>query len=85
MAKVQLTRRANCVGGLYGRNGVGPCDATLDAEFVLPQFVAAALIRKISTNDFKLPRADREWHWFAKLPDSVIARIEQIVFEAFQR
>ena len=57
----------------------------IDAEFDLPQFVAAALVRKISTNDFKLPPADRKRHWFAKLPDSVIARCEQIVQEAFQR
>lgn len=54
----------------------------IDSEFDIPQMDASALVRKIAGNDFQLPPADRER--FKKLPDSVIARCEQIVFEAFQ-
>jgi hypothetical protein len=86
MTKGQLTRRAERIGvGSYmGGTGWDVAMRHIDAEFDLPQFVAAALVRKIATNDFKLPPSDREWYWFAKLPDSVIARIEQIVCGAFQ-
>ncbi|MGE8160411.1 hypothetical protein ACQKRQ_09640 [Paraburkholderia sp. NPDC080076] len=53
----------------------------IDAEFDLPQFEASALVRRIAANRFRLPTADRAK--FQKLPDKVIARIEDIVFEAY--
>ncbi|MGT2469314.1 hypothetical protein [Paraburkholderia terrae] len=53
----------------------------LDAELDLPQFEASALVRKIAANRFRLPTADRAK--FQKLPDEVIARIEDIVREAY--
>ncbi|WP_181196546.1 hypothetical protein [Paraburkholderia sp. BL25I1N1] len=55
---------------------------SIDAEFDIPQFVASALVRTIASNNFQLPDSARER--FAKLPNSVIARIEQIVREACQ-
>jgi hypothetical protein len=53
----------------------------IDSEYDLPQFVAARLVRKIAANDFRLPSTDRDG--FPKLPDHVIARIEQIVRDAY--
>ncbi|MFL9889899.1 MULTISPECIES: hypothetical protein [Paraburkholderia] len=53
----------------------------IDAEFDVPQFVASSLVRKIAANNFQLPVADRAT--FAQLPDGVIARIVQIVREAY--
>ncbi|MFM0215462.1 hypothetical protein [Paraburkholderia caledonica] len=53
----------------------------IDLEYDLPQFVAASLVRKIAANGFRLPAADRSK--FAQLPDEVIARIEQIVRDAY--
>jgi hypothetical protein len=53
----------------------------IDNEFDLPQFVASSLVRKIAANHFRLPSADR--HRFQQLPDDVIARIEQIVRDAY--
>lgn len=53
----------------------------IDAEFDLAQFVASSLVRKIAANQFRLPTADRAQ--FQKLPDDVIARIEQIVRDAY--
>lgn len=63
------------------RSGWGIAMRRIDAEYDLPQFVASTLVRKIAANDFRLPAADR--HRFQKLPDEVIARIEQIVREAY--
>ncbi|MEZ2307114.1 hypothetical protein [Caballeronia sp. Lep1P3] len=88
MGKVQLTRRVERIGiGSYmGGTGWYLAMRRIDMEFDIPQFVAAALVRRIATNDFKLPASERRsWDWFAKLPDSVIARCEQIVREAFQQ
>jgi hypothetical protein len=53
----------------------------IDAEFDIPQFMASALVHKIAANGFRLPVADRGK--FERLPDEVIARIEQIVAEAY--
>jgi hypothetical protein len=53
----------------------------IDLEYDLPQFVAANLVRKIAANDFRLPSLDRDR--FPKIPDHVIARIEQIVRDAY--
>ncbi|WP_310076496.1 hypothetical protein [Paraburkholderia graminis] len=53
----------------------------IDAIYDLPQFVASSLVRKIAANGFRLPTADRAK--FPKLPDDVIARIEDIVREAY--
>jgi hypothetical protein len=53
----------------------------IDDAFDIPQFVASALVRKIAANGFRLPTADRAK--FQKLPDAVIARIEDIVREAY--
>jgi hypothetical protein len=53
----------------------------IDAEYDIPQFEASALVHKIAANGFRLPTADRAK--FQKLPDEVIARIEQIVGEAY--
>jgi hypothetical protein len=53
----------------------------IDNEFDVPQFLASALVRKIAANQFRLPTADRAQ--FQKLPDDVIARIEQIVRDAY--
>ncbi|MHB9839711.1 hypothetical protein Q8F57_033360 [Paraburkholderia terrae] len=53
----------------------------IDSEFDVPQFVASSLVRKIAANGFRLPAADRSK--FQKLPDEVIARIEQIVRDAY--
>ena len=53
----------------------------IDAEFDIAQFLASSLVRKIAANGFRLPAADRSK--FQKLPDEVIARIEQIVREAY--
>jgi hypothetical protein len=52
----------------------------IDAEFDIPQFVASALVRPLASNNFRLP--DSACERFAKLPDRVIDRIEQIVREA---
>ena len=54
---------------------------SIDSEYDLPQFEASALVRKIAANRFRLPTADRAK--FQKLPDEVIARIEDIVREAY--
>ncbi|OAJ62796.1 hypothetical protein A6V36_20740 [Paraburkholderia ginsengiterrae] len=53
----------------------------IDAEFDIAQFLASSLVRRIAANGFRLPAADRSK--FQKLPDEVIARIEQIVREAY--
>jgi hypothetical protein len=53
----------------------------IDAEFDIAQFLASSLVRKIAANRFRLPISDRAK--FQKLPDEVIARIEQIVREAY--
>ncbi|MFM0653456.1 hypothetical protein [Paraburkholderia sediminicola] len=53
----------------------------IDDAFDLPQFIASSLVRKIAANDFRLPTPDRVK--FARLPDDVIARIEQIVLDAY--
>jgi hypothetical protein len=53
----------------------------IDSEFDVPQFIASSLVRKIAANNFRLPAADR--HRFQTLPDEVIARIEQIVRDAY--
>jgi hypothetical protein len=53
----------------------------IDDEFDVPQFIASSLVRKIAANDFRLPATERAK--FQKLPDEVIARIEDIVFEAY--
>ncbi|MFM0033940.1 hypothetical protein [Paraburkholderia strydomiana] len=53
----------------------------IDAEYDLPQFVASSLVRKIAANKFRLPATDRSR--FQKLPDHVIARIEEMVREAY--
>ena len=53
----------------------------IDAQYDLPQFVASSLVRKIAANNFRLPTADRTK--FQKLPDEVIAHIEDIVRQAY--
>ncbi|MFM0124718.1 hypothetical protein P0D73_38560 [Paraburkholderia sp. RL18-101-BIB-B] len=53
----------------------------IDAEYDIPQNVASSLVRKIAPNGFRLPAADRQK--FQRLPDHVIARIEQIVRDAY--
>jgi hypothetical protein len=53
----------------------------IDNEFDVPQFIASSLVRKIAANRFRLPAADRIK--FARLPDHVIERIEQIVRDAY--
>ncbi|KAA1014862.1 hypothetical protein FVF58_02730 [Paraburkholderia panacisoli] len=53
----------------------------IDSEFDVPQFVASSLVRKIAANKFRLSTVDRSK--FQKLPDEVIARIEQIVRESY--
>ncbi|MGF6931202.1 hypothetical protein OKW41_000341 [Paraburkholderia sp. UCT70] len=53
----------------------------IDAELDLPQFEASTLVRKVAANNFQLPTADRAK--FERLPDEVIARIEQIVRDAY--
>ncbi|MFM0480558.1 hypothetical protein PQQ81_08500 [Paraburkholderia strydomiana] len=53
----------------------------IDAEYDLPQFVASSLVRKIAANHFHLPATDR--HRFQPIPDDVIARIEDIVRQAY--
>jgi hypothetical protein len=53
----------------------------IDAEFDLPQFVASSLVRKIAANHFQLAMEDRAK--YLSLPDDVIARIEQIVRDAY--
>jgi hypothetical protein len=53
----------------------------IDAIYDLPQFVASALVRKISANKFRLPATDRAK--YQQLPDHVIVRIEEIVREAY--
>ncbi|MFC0695197.1 hypothetical protein [Paraburkholderia humisilvae] len=50
-------------------------------EFDIAQFLASALVRKIAANKFQLLAAERDT--FHELPDDVIARIEQIVCEAY--
>jgi len=51
------------------------------SEYDLPQFVAARLVRKIAANKFRLPANDRSM--FQQFPDDAIARIEQIVHDAY--
>jgi hypothetical protein len=53
----------------------------IDDEFDIAQFMASALVRKIAANHFRLPAADRDK--FERLTDEVIARIEQIVRDAY--
>ncbi|KDR40619.1 hypothetical protein BG61_24070 [Caballeronia glathei] len=53
----------------------------IDSEYDLPQFIAARLVRNIAANKFRLPANDRSM--FQQLPDDVIARIEQIVHDAY--
>ncbi|MDR6202146.1 hypothetical protein [Paraburkholderia graminis] len=53
----------------------------IDAKYDLPQFVASSLVRKIAANHFHLPATDR--HRFQPIPDDVIARIEDIVRQAY--
>ncbi|MFM0390959.1 hypothetical protein [Paraburkholderia phytofirmans] len=53
----------------------------IDAEYDIPQFLASSLVRTIASNKFRLPAADRTR--FAQLPNDVIARIEQIVLDAY--
>ncbi|MHB9837962.1 hypothetical protein Q8F57_024305 [Paraburkholderia terrae] len=53
----------------------------INAEYDLPQFVASSLVRKIAGNGFRLPAAERTK--FQRLPDEVIARIEEIVRESY--
>jgi hypothetical protein len=53
----------------------------IDMEFDVPQFVASSLVRKIAANHFRLPATDR--HRFQPIPDDVIARIEDIVRQAY--
>ena len=53
----------------------------IDQEYDLPQFVASSLVRKIAANGFRLAATDRSR--FQQYPDEVIARIEQIVREAY--
>jgi hypothetical protein len=53
----------------------------INAEYDLPQFVASSLVRKIAANQFRLPASDSVR--FQQLPDDVIARIEQIVRDAY--
>ena len=80
--------RRNFAGAVFGEMTMDEASWTrtmrnIDAEFDLPQFEASALVRRIAANDFRLPTADRER--FAKIPDRVIARIEEIVRDASQR
>ncbi|WP_239499019.1 MULTISPECIES: hypothetical protein [Paraburkholderia] len=53
----------------------------IDAEYDLPQFLASALVRKIAANQFRLPPTERVK--FQRLSDEVIARIEEIVRDAY--
>jgi len=53
----------------------------IDAIYDVPQFLASSLVRRIATNNFRLSTADRTK--FARLPDEVIARIEDIVRDAY--
>ncbi|MGY6157345.1 hypothetical protein [Paraburkholderia graminis] len=53
----------------------------IDAEYDIPQFVAASLVRKIAANKFRLPATDRAK--YQQLPDQVIDRIEHIVRQAY--
>ena len=53
----------------------------IDQEFDIAQFLASSLVRKIAASNFRLPTTDRIK--FARLPDDVIARIEQIVLDAY--
>ncbi|PRX33449.1 hypothetical protein B0G75_103677 [Paraburkholderia sp. BL18I3N2] len=53
----------------------------IDAEYDIPQFLASSLVRTIAASDFRLPESKREK--FQKLPDDVIARIEDIVRQAY--
>ena len=53
----------------------------INAEYDLPQFVASSLVHKIAANGFRLQATERTG--FQRLPDEVIARIEQIVRESY--
>ncbi|BFG77770.1 hypothetical protein PTKU46_58030 [Paraburkholderia terrae] len=53
----------------------------IDEELDLPQFEASSFVRKIAANGFRLPATERTE--FQRLPDEVIARIEQIVRESY--
>ncbi|MGF6859136.1 hypothetical protein [Paraburkholderia sp. CI3] len=53
----------------------------VDDAFDIPQFLASSLVRKIAANDFRLPPTERVK--FQRLPDEVIARIEEIVRDAY--
>jgi hypothetical protein len=53
----------------------------IEAIYDIQQFVASSLVRKIAASHFRLPAADR--HKFQQLTDEAIARIEQIVREAY--
>jgi hypothetical protein len=64
-----------------GNSGWDIAMRNIDAEYDIPQFVAANLVRKIAANAFRLPSTDRVK--FEKLPDRVIVRIERIVLAAY--
>jgi hypothetical protein len=51
-------------------------------EFDIAQLLASSIVRKIAANQFRLPTVDRDK--FEQLPDEVIARIEQIVRDAYR-
>jgi hypothetical protein len=51
----------------------------IDAEFDIHQYDVSGLIRAIHANNGRLPATRREQ--YAYLPDSVLARIEEIVQE----
>lgn len=53
----------------------------IDAEYDIPQFVAASLVRTIATSNFRLPESKRDR--FQRFPDDVIARVEEIVRHAY--
>jgi hypothetical protein len=62
-------------------NGWDVAMRRIDVELDIPQFLAAALVRKIAAHNFRLPAGDRST--FAQLPDDVIVRVEQIVRVAY--
>ena len=53
----------------------------IDAEYDIPQNDASSLVREIATNGFRLPPLCRAYYRY--LPNEVIARIEQIVRDAY--
>lgn len=64
-----------------GNSGWDLAMPRIDAEYDIPQFLASSLVRTIAACDFRLPESKRAK--FAQLPNDVIARIEQIVLDAY--